>query len=468
MLARFYFCWLIFAVLAWGATLATYNVENLFDAKVEGSEYTGFTPGKFGWNEAMAQKKFDHTARAIKAIDADIIGLQEIENRALAVALANALDYPYVAFTKPLGSPTGVGLLSRYPIAKQQVLPSSLSKTRDMLHVTLVLDTYALDVVVVHWPSLKNPMRQREVVAKQLKTYVASLDEVVVLGDFNDPLGPKSALAQTFARLETLQGWFDPFFTQKERWSHDFFGKKEALDRILLHERFFDGKGLEYMPESFTRITVPFLATSSGSPYRWERKNRGKGAHTGKGYSDHFPLKLTLTSAPYRSNAKKTDIATLFALNEGSVNLWLEAAQVIYVHKEGFVLAQKKRRIYVYNSGFKPKLGEILDVEVHEIGSFQGMREIMALHVRKIHPETRDIAPHLLPPDALENANAGDVMREVKGVMKKGRLITPHGAIRVYSKTKSLLPNEGESVHLERVRVGMYGGQKELIIEERE
>ena len=62
--------------------VATYIVENLFDAKKEGNEYQEYMPGsKHGWDEAMVEKKIANLARVVKDMDADIIALAEIENK---------------------------------------------------------------------------------------------------------------------------------------------------------------------------------------------------------------------------------------------------------------------------------------------------------------------------------------------------------------------------------------------------
>ena len=161
-------------------------------------------------------------------------------------------------------------------------------------------------------------------------------------------------------------------------------------------------------------------------------------------------------------------IDALFEAKDGSVNVLLPEAVVMYVHEDGFVLGAEGRGIYVHKPDFTPQLGEVLRVWVHGVKTFQGMREISALHVEAILPQKGDIYATMLPQSALKQARAGDVMRSVEGVVKQGNLITSDGSIKLYAKNKANLPKEGQKVRLERVRVGMYGGRKELIIEERE
>ena len=58
--------------------VATYNVENLFDADYQGSEYEAYIPGKHNWNRRMVEIKLNHIAEVICDLNADILGLQEV------------------------------------------------------------------------------------------------------------------------------------------------------------------------------------------------------------------------------------------------------------------------------------------------------------------------------------------------------------------------------------------------------
>ena len=63
-------------------TIASYNVENFFDLKKDNSEYSEFIPNtKNQWNQRNFNIKLNNLLKVINDIDADIIALQEIENR---------------------------------------------------------------------------------------------------------------------------------------------------------------------------------------------------------------------------------------------------------------------------------------------------------------------------------------------------------------------------------------------------
>ena len=62
-------------------TIASYNVENLFDLHFDGSEYKEYIPNtKHLWNEKNYTIKLNNTLRVINDLNADILLLQEIES----------------------------------------------------------------------------------------------------------------------------------------------------------------------------------------------------------------------------------------------------------------------------------------------------------------------------------------------------------------------------------------------------
>ena len=457
--------------IGWSAvfSVASYNVENLFDGVNDGSEYPDFSLGNNGWNVSMAEVKFLHTRQAIQAIDADILGLQEIENQRVLKMLAEATGYPYYAFSKADDAPIGIGVLSRYAIITQETLPIYGERTRPLLHVKIATPDEPVHLWVNHWPSLKHPESLRLKVAKQLYDAVKQVKEpTILLGDFNTPITQNSVIRRQFSDL-FAQGWYDPWSEMplQRRWSHDFFGKKSALDRILLSNLFFDAKGLDYAKGSFDVLSLPLLTTKEGKPYRWGRKDKGKGVHTGEGYSDHFPIKLKLSTTPYKTSTT-VFLEDLFSMQEGPADVSLKEAVVSYVHKDGFVLSQKGRGIYVYRSGATVRTGQVVDVSVRMLKEYYGMKEITALHVDKLHPYTVPLKHAMLPASSLSEARAGDVIYEITGIVRQKMLHTKHGTIRLYAKEPRLMPQEGERVQLKKVRVGLFKNKKELILEERE
>jgi predicted extracellular nuclease len=59
--------------------IASWNVENLFDIRRQGTEYPEYLPGP-RWNEALLRYKLQNLSQVICDLDADMIALQEVEN----------------------------------------------------------------------------------------------------------------------------------------------------------------------------------------------------------------------------------------------------------------------------------------------------------------------------------------------------------------------------------------------------
>uniref|UniRef100_UPI0040488085 endonuclease/exonuclease/phosphatase family protein n=1 Tax=Aliarcobacter sp. TaxID=2321116 RepID=UPI0040488085 len=78
-------------------TIASYNVENLFDLKNDKNEYKEYIPNTHSlWNQRNFNIKINNLVKVINNLDSDIIALQEIENRDLMKLLVKKLpQYNY-------------------------------------------------------------------------------------------------------------------------------------------------------------------------------------------------------------------------------------------------------------------------------------------------------------------------------------------------------------------------------------
>ena len=104
--------------------IASYNVENLFDLKVDNSEHAEFVPNsKSQWNEKNFNIKLNNLIKVIEDLDADIIALQEIENRELIQLLIKKIPkYKYYSFIKYPNSAIGLGFLSKIQIKENKFI----------------------------------------------------------------------------------------------------------------------------------------------------------------------------------------------------------------------------------------------------------------------------------------------------------------------------------------------------------
>lgn len=316
-------------------TIASYNVENLFDAVYDGTEYDDYVPGSAqGWNKKMADVKADNTAKAIRTINADIICLQEVESKKALETLLARLNtpkqrYPFYAVA---GTPTPVkcALISAFPIVKTEDIPTGKGQ-RPILKAVLDIDRTRLTVLVCHWKSKSGPESRRLLYAKALRKAIEQLGpnvDFVIAGDFNanyneyqtfknvarfnDTGGitginhvlqtlnngapvTEKMLAKADGQVLLYNLWLE--LPEHRRWSYNFFGQKETPDNMLLPRTLYDNKGIDYVDNSFDRVDAD-LFFNNRRIYRWQRADKGKGKHLGQGYSDHLPIRATFTTAP--------------------------------------------------------------------------------------------------------------------------------------------------------------------------
>lgn len=309
--------------------IASYNVENLFDMNNDGTEYEEYIPnGDWGWDNAIYRTKLANTAKVIKDIGADIIGLQEIESESALKDLKAELNrqglyYQYYAFARTTNSAVNTALLSRYPIQSALKLPISRNgKYRDILEAKININGTYVRVFVNHWKSKSGPESERITCAKRLLLRLNELPEnepYVLVGDFNshyeeyrtflrsrkhndtdgitginhilhtiDEEGNPitySSLKEDDKNLYNL--WYE--LDTEKRWSHQYKGKGEGLDNIIISPALADGKGIEYVRGSFGRFDEPYLF-NKGKVYRWQQSRNYPKHHLGEGYSDHLPI----------------------------------------------------------------------------------------------------------------------------------------------------------------------------------
>ncbi len=316
-------------------TVASYNVENLFDAVTDGTEYPDYTPGQvYGWNTRMAAIKAKNTARVIRAVNADILCLQEVESeRAINNLLAKLSGSPkHYRFHAITSAHTAVqcAVLSVFPISKFEEI-ATCPGCRPILKATLKIEGLPLVVFVNHWKSKSGPESLRIPYAAALRKAIEKLEhstDFVITGDFNSNYNEYRTI-RSVSRLNDTNGitginhvlktlWRGRLVTEDtllgsnasgklllynlwlelpeyKRWSYSFFGKKESPDAIIIPAALYDNRGISYVDNSFERVMPDFLFKNHHI-YRWQRANRGRGKHLGKGYSDHLPIRATFTT----------------------------------------------------------------------------------------------------------------------------------------------------------------------------
>jgi predicted extracellular nuclease len=331
-------------------TVATYNVENLFDLVDDPNAEEGeFTPGRT-WDANRLGRRLTDLADAFTAIAADVVLVNEVENLEVLTQLRDAIRagggpaYPYLAIA-PSRDPRGidVSLLSRYPVLLQLGRPINRAHTcthvetgepttldgawpeaRPILQVELNLDADPeADLVLLgnHWKAkgrgsfpcdddahrLRSGLHLRALI----ETLAAARPEMglIALGDFNtwDFEAPLAEALDARLDLEAqallYNAWGDAGVLERNTrndndWnrpansSYQFDGVWSRLDHILLSGSLLDGRaGWRLASGSVESVADPRFLGPGGAPRSWS-------SETGAGYSDHLPVRLRLTRVP--------------------------------------------------------------------------------------------------------------------------------------------------------------------------
>jgi endonuclease/exonuclease/phosphatase family metal-dependent hydrolase len=292
--------------------IATFNAENLFARYDFRKNFDGRRGGGFTVNE-LAFEIYDEvdkqiTARAIRALDADLLALQEVESLPVLDAF-NARHLAGMGYAHRIlvdshdPRSIDVAVLSRHPIVsvashrhERNAAGTAPLFSRDCLEVTVQAGKKELLLYVNHLKSMVGGRAQtapkREEQARRVAALVSARwkarkydGNFVVLGDLNDyadgetslrPLVRHPGLEDAVARLP-----------EAERWTHYYAGGNEyrQLDYLLL------SRGLAARNSGKPSIL------RTGQPYRAARyagKRLENIGHDNPKASDHCPVAMDL------------------------------------------------------------------------------------------------------------------------------------------------------------------------------
>jgi len=305
----------------------SYNVENAFDDRVDGTEYSDYGRSSNYYTDQLWQVKIDHIREVLQAAgNPQIVGLVEVENQRMAAMILDGvrdLGYRNMAVTTG-GSVTQSMLISSFPIQDVASLPTT-SGVRDILSASVDVDGTPFHVLVNHWKA-KDSGETESVRIRSAKVARTEVDrllkqdptaDIVLIGDFNSTETEHAATGKTTGINDilrttgdltsmTAQGTrslYDPWFEMpvSQRGSEIHGSKWESLDHIIMSPGVFDRTGLSYDEGSFDAFRVPFLlsyqraADGRQVPKRWQESGN---QHGSEGYSDHLPVIADFTIEP--------------------------------------------------------------------------------------------------------------------------------------------------------------------------
>lgn len=297
---------------------AFWNVENLFDT-INGATFDDdFTPEGYNhWDSARYAKKIFNLSFAINQINADVLGLCEVENRQVLEDLKSTCEslknHGIIHYESPDERGIDVALyynVLQFEAVSSQPIQVNLAdndKTRDILKVVLrskyTKDTLA--VFVNHWPSRRggliasNPNR-----FKAARILRAALDKTkhpfIIMGDLND--GPSDS------SVASILGSCNPIAEKKscssydlaatvnsdKEGSHCYRGNWNMLDHIILSPNLINGSSkTQYEQNSFGLFKPDYLIQQFGK-YKGYPARALAGGRFLDGYSDHLPVQCTL------------------------------------------------------------------------------------------------------------------------------------------------------------------------------
>ncbi len=238
--------------------IATFNIENLFarynfKKNLKPSDDGGFQINDLAFNIYNDLEK-NITAKAIKAINADIICLQEVESLQVLDRFNSqrlvGLNYKHrILIDGNDPRQIDVAILSRYPIISIRSHREERSSTsplfsRDCLEAVIDVDGKLLHLYVNHFKSMiggRDKTHNRRLV--QVNKVIEYIERdwkkkkyegnFIVLGDFNDYLEGKSAVT-ALVHHKGLENVLERL-PKDEQWTHYYSkGDYTQLDYLLL------------------------------------------------------------------------------------------------------------------------------------------------------------------------------------------------------------------------------------------
>ncbi len=280
-------------------TIAFWNVENLFD------EYrNALTKDEQILRSDQVSLKLKNDARVINQLDADILGLAEVENldllRRLVDRHLSQRGYRHLVLIEGKDSRgIDVALLSRHPFLATMIEIPGFS--RDILAARFSFKGEPFYVIVNHWKSrlqggeqvrLRSAKTAAEYLENSIKRYEGKSVPVVLMGDFNDTPANKSL------KYLEQQGLINTMLSipREKRWTLGHYNrdskKMELLcfDQILINPIAKSAVGIHWKKTSVVRPGYMINRRKiSGINYDLpldDYKDR-------IGYSDHFPVIAT-------------------------------------------------------------------------------------------------------------------------------------------------------------------------------
>lgn len=305
------FLWLLATLSGQSLRVGFWNVENLFDLKddptTRDEEFA--LGGKKNVTQDIYDLKLKNCAAVLADLNADVLGLCEVENYFVLDELNRAYDgrdYKIIHYDSPdqrgidnalLYDPEVFNVIATKPILNN--LPEG-GPTRDILYVQGEYKGHTLHIYVNHWPSnyggKKKAIPKRRATARLLANEIAeklSNDpdaEIVLIGDFNEePTDDNVSILKSV----NMTSMMEPLMGQPQVGTYVYRGKDNFLDQIIISTGLQDEQGLTARQAAI--LDKPKYRQQEGKyahyPFRFWAGNLLLG-----GYSDHLAVYVEINA----------------------------------------------------------------------------------------------------------------------------------------------------------------------------
>ncbi len=305
-------------------TIGFWNVENLFDLvdDPEKNDEEFALGGRKNVTREIFNLKLDQMSFVLSDLNADILGLCEVENRDVLDSLNNRFtnrDYSIIHFDSPDERGIDNALLydaNVFSVADSCVIPIPFEKsrpTRDILYVHGFIKQKDVHLFINHWPSnyygVEQAIPRRIKTANILRARVDELlakdpgAEIIIMGDFNENPGDTavgSILRSSVDRELVISGqgsflWdgMGKFVGVENGGTYKYRGKDNILDHIIVSLGILDKRNISMVPGSIRIIDKSEYrqqeGTYAGYPFRFWAGDSLLG-----GYSDHLAVSIKI------------------------------------------------------------------------------------------------------------------------------------------------------------------------------
>ncbi|MEA1881023.1 MAG: endonuclease/exonuclease/phosphatase family protein [Candidatus Marinimicrobia bacterium] len=288
-----------------------WNVENLFDMVDDPNKNDDefAVGGRKKVTPEIYRLKLKNSAEVLADLDADVVGLCEVETEAVLKDLNDAYpgrDYAIIHYESPDERGIDNGLL--YDPKKLKVISSRAirndlpkgDKTRDILYVKGEYGGETIHIFINHWPSnyggREKAIPKRAATAARIAKEISNISrkdadaEIILLGDFNEDPDEMNVQSLKTVGLSSLM---EPMLGQSKIGTYVYRGEDLFYDQIIIHESLRDQQGLAIDPESVYILDLPKYRQQEGDyahyPFRFWAGNNLLG-----GYSDHLAVRVNI------------------------------------------------------------------------------------------------------------------------------------------------------------------------------